>query len=505
MQISVNPNAKIPGRKSKYLKGKVKTTMKKYLAIILAVVMLFALAACGSNDKGNTDKNDDVSNPTGNPDAAIVTSLFTLDYDKNVWTYYEEETDNREDYCSVLLQIPDPDDPEYYLINAEIEVSIEDPYDFREDLVYYGFNQYEYAVNKTYETTKIGGVELLKYENDDTLLYFNRIENAGATVAVEFDAEDISDSRIAELVKGLVITVDDVLNEDGPWEWEGTPFSATDKSAAAGSLTLQSDWIELDEYISTFETFDHSVTAVGNAVYLLVNGELRKCIMTDGMLAFDRVIELPEDDYESVEATSDGTIWLSGSMNDVICVKNDKVTTVYEDIDNLAIHPSGTWGVNYFTSAECSKVTFNGDSYTSVPMTFKEVDTIMHINVDENNIYVCANAADESGHKVFIYNSDGELQKTLCDAEGEGFGSITFMAQSANGYIGFDGNMRDVLLWDNDGKFVAEVSDGDLFSTNYPWFCDSALLPDGSIITIMTEEREDRSATEVVVFTVKGF
>ena len=135
----------------------------------------------------------------------------------------------------------------------------------------------------------------------------------------------------------------------------------------------------------------------------------------------------------------------------------------------------------------------------------KEVDTIMHLNVDENNIYVCGSAADDSGHKVFVYNADGKLQKTLCDAEGEGLGSITFMAKSANGYIGFDGNMRDVLIWDNDGKFVAEVSGEDLFSTNYPWFCNSALLSDGSIITIMTEEREDKSATELVVFTVKGF
>ena len=42
----------------------------------------------------------------------------------------------------------------------------------------------------------------------------------------------------------------------------------------------------------------------------------------------------------------------------------------------------------------------------------------MHLCVDENNIYVCANAADDSGHKVFIYSKDGILQKTLCDAEG---------------------------------------------------------------------------------------
>ena len=474
--------------------------MKKIFAIILALLMLFSLTACG-------DKNPDNPNNTKQPsgDADITTSFFEIKLSDD-WKNIEEDLKNEEEYSKAVLQVLDPADEEYYLIEATISVEIGEPYDFREDLVYYGFNQYEYEVNKAYETVKIGGVDLLKYDDgEETLVYFNRIEGANASVYIRFDATDIKDAHIQALLDGITFNIKDIGNEDGPWEWEGTPFSATDKSATAGSLNIQSKWIKLDEHISTFETFDHSVAAVGNNIYLLVDGELRKCALVDGTLAFVEKIELPEDDYESVEATSDGALWLSGSMNDIICIKNDKIATTYEDVDNLAMHPSGTWGVNYFTSSECSKVTFNGDSYTSVPMNFKEVDTIMHLNVDENNIYVCGSAADDSGHKVFVYSADGKLQKTLCDAEGEGLGSITFMAQSANGYIGFDGNMRDVLLWDNDGKFVAEISDGDLFSTNYPWFCNSALLSDGSIITIMTEEREDKSATELVVFTVNGF
>ena len=474
--------------------------MKKIFAIILALLMLFSLTACG--DK-NPDKPNDTKQPSG--DADITTSFFEIKLSDG-WKNIEEDLKNEEEYSKAVLQVLDPADEEYYLIEATISVEIGEPYDFREDLVYYGFNQYEYEVNKAYETVKIGGVDLLKYDDgEETLVYFNRVESANASVYIKFDATDIKDAHIQALLDGITFNIKDIGNEDGPWEWEGTPFSAEDKSVTAGSLNIQSQWIKLDEHISTFETFDHSVAAVGNNIYILVDGELRKCILVDGALAFDKVIELPEDDYESVEATSDGTLWLSGSMNDIICIKNDKIATTYEDIDNLAMHPSGTWGINYFTSNECSKVTFNGDSYTSVPMNFKEVETIMHLNVDENYIYVCGSAADDSGHKVFVYSADGKLQKTLCDAEGEGLGSITFMAKSANGYIGFDGNMRDVLLWDNDGKFVAEISDGDLFSTNYPWFCNSALLSDGSIITIMTEEREDKSATELVVFTVKGF
>ena len=185
--------------------------------------------------------------------------------------------------------------------------------------------------------------------------------------------------------------------------------------------------------------------------------------------------------------------------------QDGKVVNTYEDIDKLAMHPSGTWGVDYFTTNECNIVTFSGDSFTAKPIVFKEAESIMNLFVDENNIYVCGNAADDSGHKVFVYNKDGVLQKTLANSEGKGLGSITFMKQTANGYIGFDGNMRDVVFWKADGSFIAEIGDGDLFGTDYPWFCASTALPDGSILTLMTEEREDQSATEVLVFNVKGF
>lgn len=485
--------------------------MKKVLAMLLAAMMILSLAACGGDkpDKPDTtNPSSDTVGEVGDSDKEydIKTTLFALDYDDAVWNYIEDDTDDEEDYCFVNLQIPDPDDDEYYLIDAEIEVLIDDPYDFREDLVYYGFNQYEYEVNDTYETVKIGGLDLLKYDDgDDTLVYFNRIEGAGATVCVEFDTEDTTDSCISELLRGLTFTLEDIGNEDGPWEWEGEAFSAEDHTVTAGALTVTSKFIPFEEYISTFETFDHSIAAVGNTVYVLVDGELRECYYDGTELTFVKAIELPEDDYEYLNATADGALWISGSLNDILCLKDGAVVNTYEDIDNLAMHPSGAWGVNYFTSNECSIVTFNGAAYSATPIVFEEVDTIMNVDVDENNIYVCANAADDSGHKVFVYNKDGVLQKTLCDAEGEGLGSVTFVTGTENGYIGFDGNMRDVLLWNTDGSFMAELSDGDLFDTSYPWFCDSTVLSDGSILTIMTEEREDRSATELIVFNVNGF
>lgn len=485
--------------------------MKRLLAMFLTGIMVLPLVACGGKNPDDTDDpktppTKDTTASSIDADDEIKTTLFTLTYDDSVWNYLEDDLVNNEDYCFANLQILDPKDPEYYLIDAEIEVSLDEPYDFREDLVYYGFNQYEYKVNNAYETAKIGGVDLLKYDDgEETLVYLNRIEGAGATVCIEFDAQDITDSRIEELLKGLTFTLEDVGNVDGPWEWEGEAFSTNDHSVTAGSFTVSSKFIPFEEYISTFETFNHSIAAVGDTVYVLVDGELREYHYDGTQLAFVKPIELPEDDYESINSTADGSLWLSGSMNDIIRMKDGVAVNTYGDIDNLSIHPSGAWGVDYFTSNECNIVTFNGDTYSATPVIFKEADTIMNVNVDENNIYICASAADDSGHKVFVYNKDGVLQKTLCDAEGEGLGSITFVTQTANGYIGFDGNMRDVLLWNNDGTFIAEISDSDLFDTDYPWFCSSTVLSDGSILTLMTEEREDKSATELIAFHVKGF
>lgn len=465
--------------------------MKRILAIFLAIVMILSLTACGEEKTGTGE---------------IKTALFSLSFDKSVWTNIEDDLSDGEEYCFANLQVLNPDDAETYLVDAEIEVSVDEPYDFREDLVHYGFDQYEYKVNNAYETVNIGGVDLIKYDDgEEEIVYMNRVEGAGATVSIKFDTVDIADTRIAELLKGITFTLTDTGNADGPWEWEGTKFTTEDHSVDAGGFTVTSKFVPFEQYVSTFETFDHGIAAVGNTVYLLIDGELNECHYDGTVLAFVKKIDLPENDYQNIASTSDGSIWLSGSLNDIIRIKDGAVINTYEDIDNLAIHPSGAWGVDYFTTNECNIVTFSGDTYTKTPMTFKEAGTIMNLCVDENNIYVCANAADESGHKVFVYNKDGVLQKTLCDAEGGGLGSVTFMTQTSNGYIGFDGNMRDVLFWKNDGSFIAEISDGDLFGTNYPWFCSSTVLSDGSVLTVMTEEREDKSATELIVFNVKGF
>ncbi len=246
--------------------------MKKIFALLLAIVMVFSLAACG--DK-NPDKPNDTKQPSGNAD--ITTSFFEIRLSDG-WINIEEDFKNEEEYSKAVLQVLDPEDNEYYLVEATISVEIDEPYDFREDLVYYGFNQYEYEVNKSYETVKIGGVDLLKYDDgDDTLVYFNRIEGANASVYIKFDTTDIKDAHIQALLDGITFNIKDIGNVDGPWEWEGKPFSAKPANAQAGSFKISSTFVPFETPVTTFETFDHSVAAIGDRVYVLVDGELSEC------------------------------------------------------------------------------------------------------------------------------------------------------------------------------------------------------------------------------------
>lgn len=485
--------------------------MKKFLALFLASVMLFSLAACtGSSDPKETkadDPKENVSEGGGN----VQTPLWTLSYDTSVWTLDEENLSDDDDYCFGSFIIPDPDDSESYIASVEIKASLEEPYSFREDLVYYGYDQYSYAVDNAYDVYSVGKVDCLKYEsegwNGNTLTYFNRVEAANADVYVVITAEDTGNEKIKTLLEGLEFTLEDIGNEDGPWEWEGEPFSTDDLSVSAGGFTIDTHMMNFEGgYFPTFETFDHSVAVTGDDVYILTEGTLMLLKKDGDTLVYNTILEIPEDDYDLVQSTDDGAIWLTGSFNDVLKIEDQTIVAQYEDLNTLVVHPSGKWGIDYFSSNECQKITFTDESsYTAEDMIFEEADTIMNLFVDDNYIYVCGSAADDSGHKVFIYDANGNLQMTLCDAEGEGLGSITFVTLTDNGFIGFDGNMRDVILWDTDGNFIAEIEDSELFGTEYPWFCSSDLLSDGSIFTIMTEEREDRSATELLAFIVKGF
>lgn len=497
--------------------------MKKILAAVLALMVTFSLSACG-NTGGETEtttaaveteavKADNTEKAAETQAAAteaakgdvLDAGLWTLDYDSAVWTYDEESSYIEESYAKAILLIPNDDGG--YVANVEIRVSVEDASDFRDNLKSYGFDQYEYAVNNAYDTVNVGGVDCLmqegEYWGDSCLRYIARDEAASANVFIEIIG-DITDQRVQQLLDGLTIKTEDIGNVDGPWYWEGTPFSASDSSAMAGTVTVNSQWLPVTDCLITDETFDHSVAVAGDKAYILGDGALKQYAYDGTSLVYESEIECGED-YSLVQSTDDGSIWISGFCESLQCFKDGVQTASYDETDIVSMHPSGEWGIDWFSGSECEKITLSGGAISSSPITFAEVSTISSLIIDNDYIYVCGYAADESGHKVYVYDADGALQMTLTDADGEGLGSITFMTQTSDGFLGFDGNMREIVFWTKDGAHIGTIEDSELFGTSYPWFCGSTKLNDGSVLTVMTEDREDESAMEVIAFRLSGF
>lgn len=489
----------------------MKRTKIRFLCLLLTALMLLILTACGKDHPEQSSESEAPAPASSSVEegagTTINATLFDLTYDEaDGWVYEEDDFYDYDDYSRISMSIP-KEGEDVSVVIADIYVSIEDPGDFRDYLTSYGFDEYEYAVNQAYDFTKVGGVDCLESEGNywgsPCLRYLSRVEDASATVLIEIVGE-YEDERVDKLLSGLTIKLEDIGNKDGPWYWEGEPFSAQPHSAMMGTYTINSQWIPITDCIVTKETFYHAAAVVGDQAFLLVDGALKRYDYDGTSLKFAEDIAL-DAEYETVFADTTGAIWLSNFMEPLISWKDGAQTASYKGPDYVAMHPSGTWGISWFSGPECEKITLSGGTVTTEPIVFQEVDIIHYLLVDENHIYVSGSAVDGGAHNVFVYDAAGNLQLTLADSDGGSLGSITFVAETANGYLALDGNMREVVLWTKDGTYIGAAEDSDLFGTSYPWFCGGAKLSDGSILVLMTEDRADESAMELVAFKLSGF
>lgn len=492
--------------------------MKKLISVSMILCMLLALGACGET-AGQTepstqtdqttkatqegpveDPTEDTTEPVAAALETLEASLWTLEYDPEVWHFDESYFSDMEGWSHIFMMIPEDDDG--YLVNVEIDASIEAPTSFRSRLDSLGFDAYSYAVEQTYDLTPVGGVDCLMQEGEfwgePYLRYLTRVEEASATVFIEITG-DIDDPRVEQLLEGLTFQLEDIGNEDALWPWEGTPFMSEDRSVTMGGITVDSCWAPFDDPITTFETFDHYVTMAGDRVYVLTDSELRAYVFQGDALIYQGTV-MEDAWYTSLQTTSDGRAWFSGFTEELDVWQDGQKTGSYSGCDVVSMHPSGEWGISWFSSPDCEKVVFSDGGVSYISVCFPQVSVISQLLVDEDYIYVCGHAADDSGHKVFIYDEDGLLLNVLSDENGEALGSITFMTQIPGGFMGIDSNLRELVFWAEDGTHLGTIHDSQLFETDYPWFCDAARMSDGRILLIMTKERPDESAMELVAF-----
>lgn len=307
---------------------------------------------------------------------------------------------------------------------------------------------------------------------------------------------------------------DDIVNGDDEEEKEeaidpseGEPFEGGSFDKMVGSYTIETEWIPFAEPVVVDEIFEAHVAVHEDDYYILTDGKIKLYHLEDGKLVFDEEIPL-EDEYRTIDVDDKGTLYASQFMKDFVAFRDGEQIFAHDGPKIAAMHPSGKWGLSYFTGSDAEKMTLSDGTLKMEDWELKEIDMLRRICIGEKYVFACGSSAENENQAVFVYDSKKNLKYTLGDKESgepDRLGSITAVVQTENGFMALDGNLRNVCFWKPDADFIGTIDAGDVFGTSYPWLSTAALMPDGSVIVGMTEEREDKSAKEFILYRLTGF
>lgn len=490
--------------------------MKKLFALLLALAMMFSLVACGGGGETATEVPEETDAPkvTDTPAEPVVTeppvnltihenTLFTVGYDEEAgWSLAEDDINLYDDGGYAELKIVNGNG------TSDAEVFIyamtENAWDFRESLATHNIDIQAY-VNGMVETVEIGGIAMLEVpRGENGRFFFGRDEASGMFCYIS--TYEYDDPRVVELIQNITFTPTATDNIDPPWPWEGEPFTAGTVSVEVEGYTVTAEYLPMSEHQITYDTMNHSVEVLGDKVYILSEMEknIRQYTLVDSTLTLEKVIEL-DTEYSVVESAN-GELVLSRTPGvPVIFHDGETVTKSYDGMVKLLLAPDGTWGISSASSGDkAEKITFTEEGMTKEAFPLNEVKQVRYYNIDDKYIYVAGIPQDSNDHTVFVYNHSGELQLTLGAEPGGMFklGSITYVVKTANGFLGIDANFRNLVLWAADGTWLGSVDGNKLFGTSYPWIMNADVMDDGSILVIMSEERADHSAIEILAYRV---
>lgn len=489
---------------------------KRMLAAVICLNLCQTAAACGNKeDKSSKSESSSSAAETAVSETESSTDETKSDTDYNVvktfWKANIPDTlkENEEyafedsDYSSNIFEaLNSNEEVERYV---KIEVTTEDSLDYRRGIISYDIDLKDYAEGKI-DTVTLGGMDFAKISTESwgetNTVFMARYEASQMSVTIIITGDADSDD-IQSVLNTIEFALPEGTETDAPYPWDGEPLITQTGTADIGSYNLTAKQINASESILPNDIFDNRVAVVGDTMYALSDYHLYILKVNGTEAELLETVEL-EDDYSQMSCDENGNVYISGFMGPLLVYRDGKQTDAPDGEDQFVISRDGSFGVEYFTQPDdVNKVTINEDGTVSretLPVDTNIISMVSDVFITKDYILISGNAADESGHKLFVFDHSGKYLKTLADEENGSLGSITGAVQTDNGILAVDGNMRTVILWDNDGKYIGEVNDGDLFGTNYPWISGLMQTSDGEIYVSMVEERTDKSWDEMIMF-----
>lgn len=506
--------------------------MKKVLIYVLTACMLFALVGCGKkeepdlsvlpshetsqpNTKEESSKEESSVQETSKEESSEESSeeapaAVETNFDTDWWScFIPDDMHINEDYSYQYSSYSN-----YYIENEDdsLEVNVyittEDSIGYRKGILSDGFTLEDYAAGNV-PTTTIGGMTFTVYEytywGSPKVTYRSRVESSGMSVRVEVEGDQNNES-IQTIMNSLTFAIPTGDKVEAPYPWEGAPLVTATGSKMMGTLTISATQLIANESFLADDIFDNRVAVVGDLVYVLDSEILNVYKLEGTALTLQTSYEL-EKDYANMNADAQGLVYLTDFMDDTLVYKDGALYATYSSLSDYAyIAPNGEDAITWFMDPEKMEIyTFDGVNWTSQGTTdfcVNEVKSVNEVVVTENYIMVAGSALDESGHKVFVYDYDGNLKATLADDDGSGLGSITGLIETDTYFMGIDGNMRNIVLWTLDGTWMGEIYARDILGTGYPWINGMCQTPDGRVFISLTDERADGSWDEVGIYEI---
>lgn len=504
--------------------------MKRFFAILLVLVMVFALAACGGKttepaptpDSGAaaaTSAPTEAPAPAETPDtepvpteepapageametefwSAVIPEGLTLDEDYSYsYTGYSYHVFNRMDEAGETV------------LTFSITVENEETMEYRKTLMNYGYSLDAQAAGEP-TTVSIGGVDFVDYAGtywfEDSMTYVGRPAGSGKTVTILIYGADINDADAVELLESLQFTVPDEGFTEAPYPADGEKYIAETGSVKLDGCSLTAQQLVADDSFLVNTSFDNRIAVVGDLLYALSEKTLRIYTLSDDGLQFRTELTL-EEAYESMSVTNDGRVFLSAFLVPMMELKDGEVLRKWDSMNReCAVSPGGSFAVSFFTQQEdLKKHTLNEDG-TAAEAPFElsggpELDMITAAFITEDYVGLNAYAAEDDRLYLFLYDHEGNFVMQLKGRDGDSLGSVTAMVELNDRIIALDGNLRDTLVWTKDGNCYGAADDGDLYGSNYPWM-SGLCKAGGKLYVSMVDERSDKSWDEMIFFRV---
>ncbi len=328
-------------------------------------------------------------------------------------------------------------------------------------------------------------------------------------VGIYLAGETISDEA-RKFVDSIVITAEDIGHTDPPFPADGVRFEGKSGTAMLGTYNISGEYIKMDEPFWTYDVFEIRGVQAGEYFYILNRNNLHIYNLGE-TLAEVKVIDLGET-YDQIESTNDGKVYVSRGSRPVKVFQGLEQIAEANVKNKIAMSADGAWGISFTTNMDdFKKVRFNEDfTATEESVKFAKSDgtpaqtMCSSLSLLGDKVAISGSAQDDSGHVAVIYDNNGVEIFTLKNKEGKGLGSVTGIIKGENSYMAADANMRSMEFWNKEGVHIGNVEDDALFGTRYPWFGSIKKSPDGNIYIVMSEQRPDKSANEIVVYRVKG-